>query len=172
MEYIRHDNTNHWPYIYSENSDANDIHDKGVGFMLTKKAKRFLLEWKPVLTRIITARFDTKFQKTTIIQVFSPTNNETEDDKDDFYKSLLSTINSIPKRVILMFMGDLNAKVGTDKKGRERDMGPNDIGEMNENGEQLVYDKAAFSLLCFFLLLLTGLAKQHTTIQKAYDGHL
>ena len=85
---------------YPGNSDANDIHDKGVGFMLTKKAKRSLLQWNPLSARIITARFDTKFQNTTLIQVYSLTNNATEDDKDDFYNSLQTTI--IPKRDILM----------------------------------------------------------------------
>ena len=45
--------------IFSGNSDANNIHNKGVGFMLTKKAKRSLLEWNPVSARFITARFDT-----------------------------------------------------------------------------------------------------------------
>ncbi|CAG2254859.1 unnamed protein product [Mytilus edulis] len=34
-----------------------------------------------------------------------------------------------------MILGDLNAKVGKDRTGREREMGPNGIGEMNENGE-------------------------------------
>ena len=34
-----------------------------------------------------------------------------------------------------MLMGDLNTKVGIDRKGREREMGPNGIGEMNENVE-------------------------------------
>ena len=120
-------------FIYSGSSDANDIHDKGVGFMLTKKPKRFLLEWNPVSATIIPARFYTKFQKTIIIQVYLPTNNAMEDDKHDFYNSFQATINSIPKRDILMLMGDLNAKVGTDRKGRE--MGPNGIVEMNENGE-------------------------------------
>ncbi|CAG2254452.1 Craniofacial development protein 2 [Mytilus edulis] len=127
-------NTGH-TIIYSCNTKATDTHDKGVGFMLTKKAKQSLLEWNPVSSRIITARFDTKFQKTTIIQVYSPTNNADEEEKDDFYNSLQTTVNSVPKRDILMIIGDLNAKVGKDRTGREREMGPNGIGEMNENGE-------------------------------------
>ncbi|XP_071177838.1 craniofacial development protein 2-like [Mytilus edulis] len=72
-------NTGH-TNIYSCNTNATDTHDKGVGFMLTKKAKQSLLEWNPVSSRIITARFDTKFQKTTIIQVYSPTNNADEEE--------------------------------------------------------------------------------------------
>ncbi|XP_063411298.1 craniofacial development protein 2-like [Mytilus trossulus] len=74
-------------------------------------------------------------EKTTIIQVYSPTNNADEEEKDDFYNSLQTTVNSVPKRDILMLLGDLNAKVGKDRTGREREMGPNGIGEMNENGE-------------------------------------
>ena len=54
--------------------------------MLTKKATRALLEWNPVSSRIISARFETKFQKTTIIQVYAPTNNADENEKDEYYK--------------------------------------------------------------------------------------
>ena len=121
--------------IYSGNTNATDTHDKGVGFVITKKEKQSILEWNPVSSRIITARFDTKFQKTTIIQVYSPTNNADEEEKEDFHNSLQTTVNSVPKRDILMIKGDLNAKVGKDRTGREREMRPNGIGEMNENGE-------------------------------------
>ena len=93
MDYIRHDNTNHWPYNHLFWELWCQRHTRqSVGFMLTKKAKRSLLEWNPVSVRIIPARFDTKFQKTTIIQVYSPTNDATEDDKNDFYNSLQTTI--------------------------------------------------------------------------------
>lgn len=50
--------------------------------MLTKKAARALLEWNPVPLRINLARFETKFKKTTIIQVYA--NNPDEDEKEDF----------------------------------------------------------------------------------------
>lgn len=50
--------------------------------MLTKKAARASLEWNPVSLRINLARFETKFKKTTIIQVYA--NNPDEDEKEDF----------------------------------------------------------------------------------------
>lgn len=122
--------------VYSSNPSKGDIHDKGVGFMLTKKATRVLLEWNPVLSRIISARFETKFQKTAIIQVYAPTNNADEDEKEDFYSSLQTVVNNVPNRDILLVTGDLNAKVGLEGTGRESDeIGPHGIGTMNKNGE-------------------------------------
>ncbi|CAC5372796.1 unnamed protein product [Mytilus coruscus] len=47
-------NTGH-TIIYSGTTNSTEAHDKGVGFMLTKKAKQSLLEWNPVSSRIITA---------------------------------------------------------------------------------------------------------------------
>lgn len=121
--------------IFSGNPNEDDIHDKGVGFMLTKKAKKSLLEWNPISARVISARFDTRFQKTTFIQVYAPTNTADEDDKNDFYNLLQSVVDAVPKRDILIILGDLNAKVGDDRGGREREIGPHGIGQMNENGE-------------------------------------
>lgn len=132
--------------IYSGNPSKDDPHDKGVGFMLTKKAARALLEWNPVSSRIISARFETKFQKTTIIQVYAPTNNAEENEKEDFYSSLQTVFNNVPKRDILMITGDLNAKVGSERVGRECEIGPNGIGTINENGE-LIADFCAVNSL-------------------------
>ncbi|XP_056017321.1 craniofacial development protein 2-like [Ostrea edulis] len=121
--------------VYSGNLNINDPHEKGVGFLLNKTSKKALLEWNPVSQRIITARFDTKFQKTTIIQVYAPTNEADEYEKDDFYNALQATVDNTPKRDILIIMGDLNAKVGSDRVGRETEIEPHGIGNMNENGE-------------------------------------
>ena len=59
-----------------------------------------------------------------------------------------------------MLMGDLTAKVSTDRKGREREMGPNGIGEMNENGE-LFADFCAVNIL-----VIGGTLFPHKTCHK------
>ena len=93
-----------------------------------------MLEWNPISQRIVTARFETKFQNTTVIKVYAPTNEAQEIEKEDFYNALQYVVDKIPKRDILI-MGDLNAKVGSERIGREREIGPHGIGNINENGE-------------------------------------
>lgn len=105
--------------------------------MITKKAARVLREWNPVSSKIISGRFETKFQKTTIIQVYAPTKNAYEDEKEDFYSSLQTVVNNVPNRDILLATGDLNAKVGLRRTGRESEIELHGIGAMNENGELL-----------------------------------
>ena len=48
---------------------------------MTRKSKKALLEWNPISPRIITARFNSRIQKTTFIQVYAPTNDAKDDDK-------------------------------------------------------------------------------------------
>ena len=121
--------------IYSGNPNKGDPHEKGVGFLLNKTSKKSLLEWNPISQRIVTARFDTQFQKTTVIQVYAPTNEAQEIEKEDFYNALQYVEDKIPKRDILIIMGDLNVKVGSERIGRERKIGSQGIGNINENGE-------------------------------------
>ena len=121
--------------IYSGPPNEEDEHKYGVALMMTKKAAQCLLEWEPINERILKARFHSKFRKVTIIQCYAPTNLAESDTKDQFYQQLQETIDSSPKRDIIMILGDLNAKVGTNNQNRELNMGKHGIGEMNENGE-------------------------------------
>ena len=57
--------------IFSGRSD--NLHRGGVALMLSRKAEQALLEWQPVNERIIRARFYSRFIKTTVIQIYAPT---------------------------------------------------------------------------------------------------
>nr|KAG5693703.1 hypothetical protein BaRGS_008345 [Batillaria attramentaria] len=62
----------------------------------------------------------------------APTTTAEEEDKDNFYAQLQSVVDKTPRRDMLILMGDMNTKVGSDNTDRERAMGRHGLGEMNE----------------------------------------
>ena len=78
----------------------------------------------------------TKPVKTSIIQVYSPTNDVESDVKQDFYDALQAELEKIPKQDSTIIMGDFNAKEESNNTWYERVMGRYDCGIMNENGEK------------------------------------
>ena len=58
--------------LHSGSPEENAVHRHGVGFMLTKNASKSLMEWEPVSKRIITVRFESKFQKVTNSSMLCP----------------------------------------------------------------------------------------------------
>ena len=74
--------------IFSGRDDTQ--HREGLAIMMAREVEKTLLDWKPVNERIITARLFSKFVKMSVIQVYAPTNEATDEDKD----SLISMSNS------------------------------------------------------------------------------
>ena len=105
------------------------------------------VEWRysstrrlPFNDRIITARFNSQYSKTTIVQVYAPTNNAESEANDDFYDQLQSVLEGVPKHDLLIVIGDWNAKVGQSQEGEERTIGKYPLcgGIRNDNGERFV----------------------------------
>lgn len=130
--------------LYSGHQDENLGHTEGVAIIVNKKTKKALIEWKPVSSRIITARFKSAVKNVTVIQCYAPTNIADEQNKLDFYDKLQMIVNQAPKRDILIIMGDFNAKIGNDNTNKELVMGKHGVGEQNENGE-IFTDFCAFN---------------------------
>lgn len=117
--------------------DQGQPHESGVGFLLNESAKKALLSWEPVSDRLITARFNTKFKKISFIQCYAPTEVAQVEEKQQFYEQLNRIVNNLPKGDIIIIMGDMNAKIGSDNSNLEDIMGKHGLGEMNSNGELL-----------------------------------
>ena len=79
-------------------SGHDEQHMHGVGLVLSKEAANALIGWKPINDRTITARFQSRHAKTTVIQIYAPTENADEMEKDTFYDQLQDSINDIPSR--------------------------------------------------------------------------
>ena len=81
----------HWVVHLSEGTEIlhsgrdDDIHREGVAIMMTEEAARSLMDWTPVNERIIKARFHSKYIKLSLIHMYAPTENTSEQAKDEFY---------------------------------------------------------------------------------------
>ena len=53
------------------------------------------LEFRPVNEQIVTARLHGKHGSMTVVQCYAPTNDSSEDEKDQLYYSLKTVINSL-----------------------------------------------------------------------------
>ncbi|XP_061196570.1 craniofacial development protein 2-like [Saccostrea echinata] len=121
--------------LYSGRDD--NLHHEGVAIILRKGVERCLLEWKPINNRLISARLKGKRINTTLIQCYAPTNDSSDEAKDNFYSQLQAETEKTPRHD-LVIMGDLKAKVGKDNTDYERVMGKHVVGTRDDNGERLV----------------------------------
>ena len=138
-------------------------HSEGVALVLGKYAQKCLRGWEPHGERIIMASFKTtsKNINMNIVQIYAPTNETPDEEKDGFYSLLQEVVDKLPKKDINILMGDANAKIGRENTGYDRIMGSHGLGEMNDNGER-------FASFCLFNdLVIGGSIFPHKRIHKA-----
>ena len=90
-----------------------------VVFSPAQDTKQCLDSWRPISVRIIEARFFSHVIKTTVIQVYAPTNEADDEVKDDFYEQLQKIMDEVPRHDMLLVIGDWNAKVGEQQLKRK-----------------------------------------------------
>ena len=119
-------------------SGHEEKHEKGVGFVLSRRATNALIGWKPVSERIITARFSSRHIRISVIQVYAPTEDASDEVKNKFYEQLQDTIDELPRRDLKIVLGDFNAQLCSERQGFERTIGPfASSTRFSDNGERL-----------------------------------
>uniref|UniRef100_UPI002ED1E406 craniofacial development protein 2-like n=1 Tax=Saccostrea cuccullata TaxID=36930 RepID=UPI002ED1E406 len=87
----------------------------------------------------MTAQFYSRYRRVSVIQAYAPHNEKEEEEKTNSIRSherlWMDVIRTTYQLIIIM--GDLNAKVGSDNNGYERTMGIHGLGTQDENGERL-----------------------------------
>ena len=80
-----------------------------------------------------------RYIRTSIVQVYAPTNDAKAEAKDVFYEQVQNVLDKIPKHDIVILMGDWNVKVGDQQDGEEGVVGHHGLhGVRSENGERFV----------------------------------
>ena len=96
--------------IHSGREDNQDA--EGVAIIMSDKAVKALIEWKPLGERLIMARFNSKYAKLTVITCYVPIQNAEEVKKDVFYDQLQQIIHEVPPHDVLCVIGDFNDTLG------------------------------------------------------------
>jgi len=89
--------------------------NRGVGFIVSKKATRSELGFSPISQRICTLRIKGKFHNITFVNVYAPTEDTEDEIVDEFYETLQSVCEEIPKHDAIITLGDFNAKLGKEQ---------------------------------------------------------
>jgi len=84
----------------------------GCGFVVRGRLRHEVLSFRHVSERISTIRIKAKFKNVSLICVHAPTEDKSDDTKDDFYELLDRTYNQCPSYDIKIVLGDFNAKLG------------------------------------------------------------
>ncbi|CAF4126862.1 unnamed protein product, partial [Rotaria sp. Silwood2] len=95
-------------------SGEESSHTRGVGFLLSTQAKKALIGYNPISSRIISARFDAAPFKITVIHVYAPTSASSEEDIEALYNDIEEVITKTDKKDIIILTGDWNAKIGSE----------------------------------------------------------
>ncbi|VDO56709.1 unnamed protein product [Schistosoma margrebowiei] len=147
---------------YSGYEEENAPHTQRVALMLSKQARNAFILRESHGSRIIKTSVKKKKESITmtVIQCYAPTNDSSDDSKDQFYERLQSIIEKYTRKDLTILMGDLNAKVGIDNTGYEDIMGRYELRHKKENGERFA------NLSAFNKLVIGGTIFPHKRIPK------
>jgi hypothetical protein len=79
-------------------SGEDNTHTKGVGMLLGTKARKSLMGYNPINSRLITARFNATPFNVTIINAYAPTADAPEDEIEAFYDNLEEAMGGVSTR--------------------------------------------------------------------------
>ena len=117
----------------------------GTGFLLMKKIQKCIINFELHNERLCKLRIKGKYNNITLINAYAPTEDKTEETKEQFYDDLQSIVDKVPKSDLIIILGDVNAKLGKEL-AYQKITGKHTLQEeTNRNGELLCDFAAANS---------------------------
>lgn len=129
----------------------------GVGFLVSKKWKDNILEFKSYSERVAVLKFKITHNKfLTLVQIYAPTSTYSDDEVEDFY-DLLNRACEENRGTWNLVLGDFNAKIGIRQNlDDHKVVGPHGLGTRNERGARLLQFAFGQSLnICNTITIIT-----------------
>jgi len=109
----------------------------GTGFIFLKKMQNYVIGFEPYNERLCKLQLKGKYNNNTLINVYAPTEDHTEEIKEQFYDDLQYLLDETSKNDIIIILGDVNAQLGKERLYNEV-IGQHTLHEeTNINGELL-----------------------------------
>ena len=123
----------------------------------------------PVSENILRMQLKSHTGHVSVIAVYTPTNEAgNEEETKKFYQSLQECVSKIPKRDMLLVMGDFNARVGNDSNAWQDTIGRFGPEKQNGHGVKLL-DFCAFNSLVVTNTLFQHRSCQQQTVSLPYS---
>ena len=110
-------------------------HNHGVELLLSNVVARSVIGFHGISERIIIVKLFSKPFNLSMIQVYAPTSASSEEEIETFYNELDGAYKQCGSQEMVVVMGDLNAKVGTEQDPQKVVVGQHGLGERNERGD-------------------------------------
>ncbi|BHF71520.1 hypothetical protein SprV_0401457800 [Sparganum proliferum] len=126
----------HFTLYHSGPRDSSGRH--GVAIALSQQADLALLAWETVNDRMAYVRLKGHFTNISIVTVYAPTSAAEQRDKEAFYSQLQALVERLPRRDLLIVVGDWNGRTGPGDPTTSHLLGRFGLGSRCENGERLL----------------------------------
>ena len=87
----------------------------GIGLLLSKAVSQSAMGYHAMSDRILLVKIHGQSFDLSIIQVYAPTSASTEEEIEDSYSDLEDACGKCGNQYIMIVMGDMNAKVGSEQ---------------------------------------------------------
>ena len=91
----------------------------GTGFILLKNKQHYVIVFELYNEHLCKLRMKGKYNNITLINVYAPTEDNTEETKEQFYDNLQYLVDKIPKIDTIIILGDVNAELGKERLYKE-----------------------------------------------------
>jgi len=134
-------------YLFYYSGTKEKTGQAGTGFLLMKKIQKHIINSELHNERLCKLRVKGKYNNITLINAYAPTEDKTEEVKEQFYDDLQYTVDKVPKSDLITILGDVNAKLGKES-AYQKITGKHKLHEeTNRNGELLCDFAAANNMI-------------------------